>query len=120
MMYRKAEALAKVRGCGAIVTGEIVGEQASQTLHNLILNASTVGVPIVRPLLGFNKTEVEALAKRIGSYDISAEKSEGCTAAAIKARTLARRAEVEGEEALLPIGELVEAGIKGARSIRLP
>lgn len=120
LMYRKAEALAKVRGCSAIVTGEIVGEQASQTIHNLVLNTSTVGIPIVRPLLGFNKTEVESVAKRIGSYEISAEKSEGCTAAAVKARTLARRSEIEGEEGLLPIGELVDSGIRGARSIRLP
>lgn len=119
LMYRKAEALAKIHGCSAIVTGEIIGEQASQTMHNLILNTSVVKIPIVRPLLGLNKTEVEAIAKRIGSYDLSAIKSEGCTAAAIKARTLAKKAEIEGEEGLLPIDELVESGIREARSIRL-
>lgn len=119
LMYRKAEALAKIHECSAIVTGEIVGEQASQTMHNLILNTSVVKIPIVRPLLGLNKTEVETIAKRIGSYDISAIKSEGCTAAAIKARTLAKKAEIECEEGLLPIDELVESGIREARSIRL-
>jgi thiamine biosynthesis protein ThiI len=120
MMYRKAEAVARAHGCSAIVTGEIVGEQASQTLHNLILNTSVVTIPMVRPLLGLNKTEVEAIAKRIGSYDISAMRSEGCAAAAVKARTLAKKAEIEGEEGALPIVELVESGIREARSIRLP
>ncbi|MEN3036738.1 MAG: hypothetical protein ABC585_01405 [Candidatus Methanosuratincola petrocarbonis] len=120
MMYRKAEAIAKIHGCNAIVTGEIVGEQASQTMHNLILNTSVVTMPIVRPLLGLNKTEVEALAKRIGTYDLSAMKSEGCAAAAVKARTLAKKAEIEGEEGVLPIIDLVESGIREARSIRLP
>lgn len=120
LMYRKAEALAKIHGCSAIVTGEIVGEQASQTMHNLILNTSVVTIPIVRPLLGLNKTEVEAIAKRIGSYEISSIKSEVCAAAAVKARTLAKKAEIEGEEGLLPIDELVESGIREAKSIRLP
>ncbi len=120
MMYRKAEAIAKIHGCSAIVTGEIVGEQASQTMRNLMLNSSAVTIPIVRPLLGLNKTEVEVLAKRIGTYEISAMKAEGCSAAAVKARTLARKAEIEGEERILPIFELVESGIREARSIRLP
>ncbi|MEN3035571.1 MAG: tRNA 4-thiouridine(8) synthase ThiI [Candidatus Methanosuratincola sp.] len=120
LMYRKAESVAKAYGCRAIVTGEIVGEQASQTMHNLILNSSVVTMPIVRPLLGLNKTEVEGIAKRIGSYEISAMKSEGCSAAAVKARTLAKKAEIELEESILPIADLVESGVREARSIRLP
>ncbi|MBC7120280.1 MAG: hypothetical protein H5T33_01675 [Candidatus Methanosuratus sp.] len=120
MMYRKAEAIAGAHGCRAIVTGEIVGEQASQTMHNLVLNTAVVRMPIVRPLLGMNKIEVEAIAKSIGTYGISAIKTEGCAAAAVKARTLAKRGEIEREEGLLPVGDLVESGIRGARSIRLP
>ncbi|MDI9644879.1 MAG: hypothetical protein QFX35_06650 [Candidatus Verstraetearchaeota archaeon] len=120
MMYRKADAIARAEGCGAIVTGEIIGEQASQTLHNLILNTSVAESQVVRPLLGFNKTEVEEIARRIGTYPISAMKSEGCSAASIKARTLARSHELEKEELNLPLRELVDVGLRDAKRIRLP
>lgn len=120
MMYRKAEAIAKEHGCVAIVTGEIIGEQASQTMRNLILNTSVVRMPVVRPLLGFNKIEVEEIARSIGTYSISIAESERCAAASIKARTLARRYELEGEEMNLPLSELVECGVRGALRIRLP
>jgi len=120
MMYRKAGMIASERGCGAIVTGEILGEQASQTLRNLVLNSAVVNIPILRPLLGMNKREVEEIAKAIGTFEISTINAQGCKAAAIKARTRARYEELAREEAKLPIFELVEAGVKGSKpAVRL-
>ena len=53
-----------------MATGEILGEQASQTLRNLVLDSAVVEVPLVRPLLGMNKLEVEGIARRIGTFEI--------------------------------------------------
>jgi thiamine biosynthesis protein ThiI len=118
MMYRKANQIAILRGCQGLVTGEILGEQASQTLQNLILDSAVVELPVARPLLGMNKLEVEAIAKRIGTFEISTSQSEPCTASAVKARTRAREEELEREEAKLPIAELVASGLKGAVAFR--
>ncbi len=118
MMYRKAERIALERGCQGIVTGEILGEQASQTLRNLTLDSAVVGMPVARPLLAMNKLEVEAIAKRIGTFEISTSPAEPCAASAIKARTKAREDELRREEAKLPIDELVESGLRGIRHFK--
>lgn len=114
MMYRKADAIAKKYGCDGIVTGEIIGEQASQTIRNLILNSKVVKTPIIRPLLGMNKLEVEQLAKRIGTYDLSISPSKPCAAAAIRARTHANEIEVSKEENKIPVQSLLEDSLKNA------
>jgi thiamine biosynthesis protein ThiI len=118
MMYRKAGRIAKDEGCQGLVTGEILGEQASQTLRNLVLDSAVVEAPLVRPLLGMNKLEVEAIARRIGTFEISTSRAEPCSAAAVKARTRAKAEELEREEAKLPIQELVAAGLKDAVTIK--
>jgi len=117
MMYRKAERIASDHGCKAIVTGEILGEQASQTLRNLILNSAVINTPIIRPLIGMNKREVEGIARSIGTLEISATKAQDCTAASIKARTRARAEELEQEECGIPLCDLVEESIKGLRRV---
>ncbi|MDH5806952.1 MAG: hypothetical protein QXW62_00025 [Candidatus Methanomethylicaceae archaeon] len=109
MMYRKAEVIAKLYECDAIVTGEIIGEQASQTIRNLTVNDKVINIPIIRPLLGLNKVEVEAIANKIGIIEVS---SESCKAAAIKARTKVKEEELLKEEEKIPINELIEEGIK--------
>jgi len=118
MMYRKAEILAKKFGCNGIVTGEIIGEQASQTLRNLILNSMVVKIPIIRPILGMNKIEVENLAKRIGTFDLSSSTSKPCGAAAIKARTQANESELLIEENKIPLYSLLEDSIKNAMNLK--
>lgn len=115
MMYRKAEKIATDYGCGAIVTGEILGEQASQTFRNLILDTTVIKTPLIRPLIGMNKREVEDIGRTIGTYDLSTTKAQGCSAAAIKARTHAKVGELEAEESKVPLEELVEEGVKGLR-----
>jgi thiamine biosynthesis protein ThiI len=118
MMYRKAGRIAEREGCRGIVTGEILGEQASQTLRNLVLDSAVVDVPVVRPLLGMNKLEVEAIAKRIGTFSISTSYQGSCAAAAVKARTRAREEELAREEAKLPIQDLVDAGLRGVAKVK--
>ncbi len=119
MMYRKAEIIARRYDCTGIVTGEIMGEQASQTLRNLILNSRVVRLPIIRPLLGMNKIEVENIAKRIGTFELSMLATKPCSAAAIKARTQANEAELAAEEAKIPVFSLLEEDIKKANLERV-
>ncbi len=117
MMYRKAEVIARRCECEGIVTGEIIGEQASQTLRNIILNSKVVKLPIIRPLLGMNKVEVEALAKKIGTFKISSIRTKPCTAAAIKARTQANDVELAAEEKKIPVDLLLEESIRNTQEI---
>ncbi|MHA2226184.1 MAG: 7-cyano-7-deazaguanine synthase [Candidatus Hodarchaeales archaeon] len=70
-MFSKAEVYAKQIKADIIVTGEILGEQASQTLNNLPIVTSKVNTPVVRPLVGYNKKEVVQLSKKWGFYSSS-------------------------------------------------
>ncbi|MHA1332017.1 MAG: hypothetical protein ACTSR2_13185, partial [Candidatus Hodarchaeales archaeon] len=70
-MFSKAETYAKKIDADIIVTGEILGEQASQTLDNLPVVISKVNIPVIRPLIGYNKEEVVQLSKKWGYYSAS-------------------------------------------------
>jgi thiamine biosynthesis protein ThiI len=116
MMYRKAERIAKIYNCDFIVTGEIIGEQASQTIRNLLVNDKVIDMPIIRPLLGVNKVEVELLVKKLGISKMLTTSS--CRAASIKARTRVREEELIEEEKKIPIEELIEESIRGIQIIK--
>jgi thiamine biosynthesis protein ThiI len=79
-MYRIAEAYAKKNGLKAIVTGESLGQVASQTMANLYVLDAAVTIPVIRPLIGLDKVEIEDIARDIGTYELTARKVEGCTA----------------------------------------
>ena len=78
-MYRVATACAQQAGAKGIVTGESLGQVASQTLDNLlVLTDAASEVPIHRPLIGFDKEETMAIARRIGTFTESTSKASGC------------------------------------------
>ena len=79
MMQRTARELAKKLNCGGIVMGDSLGQVASQTLKNIRSENFGLDFPVARPLIGYDKLEIEAIAKRIGTYDISVERVNGCT-----------------------------------------
>ena len=78
-MYRIAQYFAEKKEAKALVTGESLGQVASQTLDNMYVlnNASTI--PVLRPVVGLDKTEIEKISQRIGIYDLTAKKVDGCT-----------------------------------------
>jgi len=118
MMYRVAERIAETEKAEGIITGEAIGEQASQTLHNLrVLNETATKYPVHRPLLGFNKLETEGLAKKISTFKISTRKTEGCSAAPIKPATKARLEIVKKAEQQLDIEEMVEESVREAKIV---
>ena len=79
-MYRIAEKLALKLGADAIVDGSSVGQVASQTLSNILATRYGVDVPILSPLIGLDKEEITAIAKDIGTFEISKIDDGGCSA----------------------------------------
>ena len=77
-MYRVAEAFAVGRGAKALVTGESLGQVASQTLDNLYVLDRASTIPVLRPSVGLDKVEIEAKAREIGTYEVTARSVEGC------------------------------------------
>jgi tRNA uracil 4-sulfurtransferase len=78
LMLRGGHALAARYGALALVTGEAIGQVSSQTLENLVAIERGSPTPVLRPLLGFDKGEIVALARRIGTYELSAKVPEYC------------------------------------------
>jgi len=79
-MYRIAERFAEKHRAKAIITGESLGQVASQTLSNMFVLSSAIDLPILRPLVGLDKVEIEDISRDIGSYIITAKSTDGCTA----------------------------------------
>ncbi len=80
LMYKVAIAIAKLEGAHGVVTGSSLGQVASQTSENMLAEAYDVCFPVYHPLIGLDKEEITALAKKIGTLDISIRKAEGCQA----------------------------------------
>lgn len=78
-MMRIAEKIAKKTGCGCIINGEDLGQVASQTLESITVTNSVIkDLPVFRPLIGFDKSEIIEISKRIGTYDTSIKPFEDC------------------------------------------
>ena len=78
VMYAVAERIAKIEGAKAIVTGESLGQVASQTLENIMAVNEIVDIPVFRPLIGSDKQEIIERAKQIGTYEISCQTAPDC------------------------------------------
>src|SRR4051794_8128313 len=113
LMLRIAERLARKGRAQALVTGEVVGQVASQTLENMTAIAAATSYEILRPLVGMDKDEITAEAKRIGTYPISIIPDQDCCTLFTPKHpaTRARLAVVEQAEGALPIDEMVAAAI---------
>ncbi|MBQ9060228.1 MAG: tRNA 4-thiouridine(8) synthase ThiI [Firmicutes bacterium] len=77
-MMRIAERLAKETECGMLITGENLGQVASQTAEALVVTDASVSMPVMRPLIGLDKVDIMDLAKDIGTYEKSIEPYEDC------------------------------------------
>jgi tRNA uracil 4-sulfurtransferase len=116
LMMRIAEQIARARGAQALVTGEVVGQVASQTLENLAVIGNVAALPIFQPLIGMDKEEITAEATKLGSYPISIIPDQDCCTLFTPRhpQTRARLAQVESAEAVLPIQELIEHAVREA------
>jgi tRNA uracil 4-sulfurtransferase len=110
LMMRIADRIARANGARALVTGEVIGQVASQTLENMSVIASATGLPILRPLVGMDKDEIVAQAERLGTFEISIVPDQDCCQL-FTPRHPATRATLEAVEAAerrLPIEDLVQ------------
>jgi len=109
-MVRIAEALAGREGAMALVTGESLGQVASQTLENLTTIQEAAHLPILRPLIGFDKEEIIQVARRIGTYPISLQPDEDCCKLFIPSNpsVAARREDVLRAERDLDLSRLIK------------
>lgn len=120
MMYRVAEKIASIEDAEAILTGEIIGEHASQTLRNLrVENEALTKFSVLRPLLGMDKLEVERLARQMGTFEISARPALCCSAPPRRPRTKARLEEVARAESKLAVENMVKRDLEGAEVVTL-
>lgn len=113
-MVRIAEEIARNEGALGIVTGDSVGQVASQTLENLAVVSAATALPIYRPLAGEDKEEIIARAKQIGTFEISIEPHDDCCSLFMPDHPATRstRSVIEREEGKLEVQSLVERALK--------
>lgn len=78
LMFRIAERIANREGAKALVTGESLGQVASQTMDNMLVVNQSVSIPIYRPLVGFDKIEIINEAQKLGTFEISSQDAPDC------------------------------------------
>ena len=122
-MMRIAERIgARRTGAQCIVTGESLGQVASQTIEGITSSESVLErFPVLRPLIGFDKTEIIEISRRIGTYETSILPYEDCCTVFLPKHPLIRPdlAEVERAENKLDIEKLVGAALDSAETLRL-
>ena len=105
LMFRVAEELARRERAKALVTGESLGQVASQTLDNILATNAAVKLPVFRPLIGSDKLEIIEQAQELGTYDISSQDAPDCCTLFMprSPETHARLEAVLAAEAPLPV-----------------
>ena len=121
-MMRISQAVAKRCGAKALVTGECLGQVASQTMDAMLVTGAVVDLPILRPCVGMDKEEIVQISRRIGTYDTSILPYEDCCTVFTPRHPRLRPilSEVEAAEAGLDIEGLVKAAVDGIERIQLP
>ncbi|MGH7794476.1 MAG: tRNA uracil 4-sulfurtransferase ThiI [Candidatus Binatia bacterium] len=116
MMLRIGEAIARQEKAKALVTGESLGQVASQTLDNIAVIEQAARLPILRPLVGMDKQEIIDQARRIGTFDISSIPDQDCCQLFVPKHpaTKARFRDVEADELKLDVKELLRYGVENA------
>jgi tRNA uracil 4-sulfurtransferase len=116
MMVRIAEELARREQCWGLVTGDSLGQVASQTPENISVIEEAAGLPILRPLIGMDKLEITNDAKRIGTYETSIEPDQDCCKLFTPPHpsTKTRLEELLSVERALDIPRLVKQGVEKA------
>ena len=116
-MMRISNVIAKREKCAALITGESVGQVASQTILSLGCTDAVAEMPVFRPLIGMDKEEIIERARKIETFDISIRPYEDCCTVFTPRhpRTRPNLELLEKAEEALPVEELVERAAQGAR-----
>jgi len=121
VMFRVAEQIAIKEGCQTLVTGDAIGQKASQTLQNIVAADSVLRrVHVLRPLVGMNKLQIVNYARQIGSYTISIRPGvASCGVPTRNPSTSARPDRLDEVEAALDIKGMVGRAVENARIMEL-
>ena len=120
-MMRIAERIANNYGAKAIVTGKNLGQVASQTMEAMASTQSAISMPVLQPLIGMDKEEIIALARKLGTFDTSVLPYEDCCTVFTPRhpRTHPKIEEVEKAESALDVEALVEEALAGIEKAEL-
>ncbi len=120
-MMRIAERIARDAGAKAIVTGENLGQVASQTMEAMAATQAVLDLPVLQPLIGMDKEEIVQMARRIGTFDTSILPYEDCCTVFTPRhpRTRPKPGEVAAAEKALDVDALVEEALQGIERIEL-
>jgi thiamine biosynthesis protein ThiI len=113
-MLRIAQKLARRMKCRALVTGESLGQVASQTVENLSSIDIATAMPVLRPLIAFDKQEIVALARRAGTYDLSIEQNADCCSFLMPDRPATRTvpSQLDEAERVLDVDDMVWRAVR--------
>jgi tRNA uracil 4-sulfurtransferase len=118
LMYRAADAIARETGAEALVTGEALSQVSSQTLSNLNTIDAATDLPVLRPLIGFDKAEIIRHARTIGTQGLSEKVPEFCALSMSRPAVRTRREHIAAQEAALDAGMIREA-VAQARELEI-
>jgi thiamine biosynthesis protein ThiI len=118
-MMRLAAQIARREKARVLVTGDSVGQVASQTIENIDVISRAVDMPILRPVIGDDKLEIVGVAKRIGTYDISIQPDQDCCSLFVPKHpeTRAELADVEKSESRLDVAEAMKQALASAEVV---
>jgi thiamine biosynthesis protein ThiI len=118
MMMRIAQAIAKKTGAIALVTGDSLGQVASQTIPNLAVVEEATDLPVLRPLVAMDKQEITLQAERIGTYPISIQPDEDCCQLFVPRHPATRTnlSQVRESESPIDVDGLVAAALAEVQS----
>ena len=118
-MMRISEEIAKIQNCSALITGESVGQVASQTIYALGCTDAVATIPVFRPCIGMDKEEIIKIARKIDTFETSIQPYEDCCTVFTPKhpKTRAKVKDVEAAEAELEADELIKRATEGARRL---
>ncbi len=121
MMMRITQKVAVNQGCGAVITGESLGQVASQTLPAIMCTDSVADIPVFRPLIGMDKDEIVTISRKIDTFDISIQPYEDCCTVFTPKHPRLKPvlSEVEAAEEALDTEALIKRAIEGMRLIEI-
>lgn len=121
LMMRIAERVARGTGAQALVTGEAIGQVASQTIESLTVTNDAVTLPVFRPLIGFDKEEIVERAKAIGTFGTSILPYEDCCTVFVPQHpvTKPRVDKLRESEALVDFTDMIDRALRDAERLTL-
>jgi len=120
-MMRIAERIAQANGCKALVTGESLGQVASQTMESLAATEQCIDLPVLRPVIGMDKEEIVTIARKIDTFETSILPYEDCCTVFTPRhpKTKPQIRQVEAAEGQMDIAALVDEAVAGIERVRI-